>query len=1222
MKQAVRWCVAAVSCVLLWLAVSPAPARAFTILVNDPVDQVLINGVCSLREAILSLNAGAPNPDCVVPGINPFGVLDTILLGVNTGAAIPGPLENASATGDYDITVPMTIIPAPMVIPPCPFMPAAPPPCVAGLLLPPGDRAFDVLALNVVFQNISVVMGNVGLIGENGGAIRVNAGAGLTLNAVNVVRSFAVDGGGVHNAGVLAVTNNTAIWGNTAQNNGGGVANGAGATAGMLKSQIMANGATNRGGGVHNDGALTMDAMLVYQNTSLADGGGVYNGKSAQLFGGSLVRDNAAGAGGGIANAQYLTLTDTQVYSNVAATHGGGISNTGEALISATLVTTNAAGLTFFGGGIYNNAGKVVAENSSVLTNTADMGGGIYNTNGSTLRMISSTIDLNRAAADGGGLHNALSTVEFTAVGVRGNEANNGAGVWNAGTFSGSTTLLDKNTAVVDGGGAWNALTGTITLTNQSRAEQNMATRGGGLYNEGGIYVYDSRLTNNIAGCGGGEYQYDGLSRLVRSDVVNNAAIGPLCPGDGGGVHMAGRLDMDAVRLAGNTAMANGGGIFVQDGLTATVFITDSWLELNVAVAGAGGGVRNGLLASTWITNSRVHTNVAQLGGGLWVFGRMSVISTSLAANIASFNGGGIEAIGGPMTTTLIVADDSSLTRNQANNGVGGGIRAVGPVKLVMRDIMLAENFAGFDGGGLHTDVMIPIEIVQLNLVGNFAGLDGGGWWLRSPHFGMWDVRLDRNMAIGGNGGGLALMDSNLTLSRTVFLSNTTNGHGGGMWVQGSVSLTHRVDITANVAGLNGGGIHLEPGATAVVSGTRMAANTASGHGGGLFGATVSGSLPMRVSILGSAVVSNSAGGNGGGLHLGGRPVSVSLDIAGTDIVSNTAGNHGGGVYVQGRVNGGFVHVPLTDNRAGQSGGGFMVDSFFDVFYSVELNGISTMQSSRIARNIAIRGGGVFNTGALTITQGSVITGNGALNQGGGIANDVTGTIMLSNTLVYTNVANTGGGASNRGRMIVDAGAWTHNRSFNNGGAIFNQGRLQLVNATLSANTASNSGGAIINWTQAGLTGTLAMTNVTLAGNTATGGGGLFILVAANQQSALNTLFANNVPNNCTGSGTIASLGYNLDSGNSCGLGATGDLTNTAPMIGPLAFNAPGSTPTHALLLGSPAVNGGTNTGCPATDQRGVGRPIGARCDIGAYETATIPRVYMPSTRRDAVDAW
>jgi len=61
----------------------------------------------------------------------------------------------------------------------------------------------------------------------------------------------------------------------------------------------------------------------------------------------------------------------------------------------------------------------------------------------------------------------------------------------------------------------------------------------------------------------------------------------------------------------------------------------------------------------------------------------------------------------------------------------------------------------------------------------------------------------------------------------------------------------------------------------------------------------------------------------------------------------------------------------------------------------------------------------------------------------------------------------------------------------------------------------------------------------------------------------------------------------------------------TNPLLGPLQNNG-GQTQTHALLTGSPAIDAGTNTGCPTTDQRGIARPQGATCDIGAFEFGVI----------------
>jgi dockerin type I repeat protein len=70
----------------------------------------------------------------------------------------------------------------------------------------------------------------------------------------------------------------------------------------------------------------------------------------------------------------------------------------------------------------------------------------------------------------------------------------------------------------------------------------------------------------------------------------------------------------------------------------------------------------------------------------------------------------------------------------------------------------------------------------------------------------------------------------------------------------------------------------------------------------------------------------------------------------------------------------------------------------------------------------------------------------------------------------------------------------------------------------------------------------------------------------------------------------------------------TGSYTVAEPFLGTLQLNG-GQTPTHALLAGSPGIGQGAAGGCTAvggaplmTDQRGVHRPIGSICDIGAYE--------------------
>jgi hypothetical protein len=92
-------------------------------------------------------------------------------------------------------------------------------------------------------------------------------------------------------------------------------------------------------------------------------------------------------------------------------------------------------------------------------------------------------------------------------------------------------------------------------------------------------------------------------------------------------------------------------------------------------------------------------------------------------------------------------------------------------------------------------------------------------------------------------------------------------------------------------------------------------------------------------------------------------------------------------------------------------------------------------------------------------------------------------------------------------------------------------------------------------------------------------------------------------------------MGHNLEYGNTCHLTATTDITDTDPLLGPLTYDS--STWVHPLLSGSPAIDQGLCLpGVTTVDQRGVTRPQGATCDIGAYEW-TGQKVHLPLVLND-----
>ena len=156
-------------------------------------------------------------------------------------------------------------------------------------------------------------------------------------------------------------------------------------------------------------------------------------------------------------------------------------------------------------------------------------------------------------------------------------------------------------------------------------------------------------------------------------------------------------------------------------------------------------------------------------------------------------------------------------------------------------------------------------------------------------------------------------------------------------------------------------------------------------------------------------------------------------------------------------------------------------------------------------------------------------------------------------------------------------------------------------NTTISGNSASAGGGGLFNH------GRAVLINVTLAENVAGLGGGINSGESTSAESSIqNVIIAESVGGNCAGIATISSSGNNVEDANTCGLIGPNDLPNTEPLLAPRGDNG-GPTQTHALLIGSPAIDAGHNPACLPVDQRGVLRGDGngdgiAICDIGAYE--------------------
>ncbi|HUR14705.1 MAG TPA: choice-of-anchor Q domain-containing protein [Mycobacteriales bacterium] len=254
-------------------------------------------------------------------------------------------------------------------------------------------------------------------------------------------------------------------------------------------------------------------------------------------------------------------------------------------------------------------------------------------------------------------------------------------------------------------------------------------------------------------------------------------------------------------------------------------------------------------------------------------------------------------------------------------------------------------------------------------------------------------------------------------------------------------------------------------------------------------------------------------------------------------------------------------------------------------------------------------GGAILNNGAVTLDRVALI-GNRA--DGGGGLFSVPGTSpVIRNSLIANNRAYSGGG------LRLDSGATIVNTTITGNSLMPLPPPAQALPArpfptlfALLVDEGSGWGGGIDH--RGG--DDVVILNATITGNHAIkGGGGLATgqgYAPLSPSVALGTMRLQNtiVAGNSSTAGergchvkeqVIESLGHNLSSDRSCSLTASNDRPGTDPRLGRLAPNG-GPTWTQALLSGSPALDAAA--GCPATDQRGVARPQGRRCDIGAYE--------------------
>jgi hypothetical protein len=773
---------------------------------------------------------------------------------------------------------------------------------------------------------------------------------------------------------------------------------------------------------------------------------------------------------------------------------------------------------------------------------------------------------------------------------------------------------------------------GTATLTDSTVWENSLQTAhfsqgvvtpmAGGITNYGTLTLNNSSIANNRtdqidtfgSGTNGGGLRNYGTATLNNSTVNDNIAGKNY---DGGGIYNEGTLTLTNTTLAGNKAGSKGSGLYN----SGTATITNSLLRDHSFAEGA----------------------IAHNGSGIYNQGNLTISNSQIRDNTAKENAGGIwNAEGGQITLT-----DTVITNNLAQGGAGGGIVNLGRITGTRVNV---DNNSG------RTDL-------STSSVGGIANESKG------------TLSLTDSSINGNIGGGLfngASFDSvgNVTLTNTTVNNNSSRSSASAIFSQGKLVL-ERVTVQGNtVTDVNSAvAIALDGLEVKVqITNSTIRNNTGIGIQNKALSRTITDSL-----ILTNSTIENNTG------H------GIENDDYMT-VTNSIIQNNGktGIVNVDGfaQING-FQILYLVDSTVRGNGEGGVSNGINNFLYSLRStienhngtgitnNGIAAIYNNTIRNNttrgvqtgfsspliyrpVFVNWPGIDKEGntSQTLVFNSSIHDNGTFSTdwGGGINN--RGALTLFNSAIYNNRASEGGGIHNAGSFSTEVierepdgidndRDGTIDNEQNPVQIIYYPARLLAENTTISGNRATGDGGGIKNASIASGT----VTNTTITNNTADSdnngngsGGGLFNtdnnILNDYRITARNTIIAGNfdTPNNA-GAGAIhrdisgSAIGNNRNLiGNLIGASgsiATGDdIIAPNPRLGPLQNNG-GVTPTHALLLGSPALNAGNHALAPsdrldedgdgntteayAFDGRGTGfnRVFGNAIDIGAFEAQT-----------------
>jgi predicted outer membrane repeat protein len=699
----------------------------------------------------------------------------------------------------------------------------------------------------------------------------------------------------------------------------------------------------------------------------------------------------------------------------------------------------------------------------------------------------------------------------------------------------------------------------------------------------------------------------------------------------GGELVIAGDLTITAPGADRLTVDADGGSrVFnVFDGdLADNVVVIDGLTITGGNTTGNGGGILNRDENLT-ILNSVLSDNSAARGGGLEnQTGTLTVRNSIITGNSANYDGGGLSDSGGYGS----VVQNSVISDNSANHG--GGVRASGGI-LTVENSTISGNSATTEGGGIYADAG-TLTLESSTISGNSATKGAGLYNYSSLQV--------RNSTITGNvasssGGGLYNYFEQVAVLQNSLIVGNSAPTGGEIFNRGQVNAD-----SYNLFGHSGlsnarAFRNFAPGSTDITTtsdGTQPTALTsildttlADNGGSTLTHALLAGSPAVNAGDPTAVAGENEVPefdqrGDPFVRQVG--PIDIgAFEVQSLSLVVDTTVDESDGVYSAGDLSlreavflANFDADASTITFDGSLSGGTMTltDGEIAITEALTIAGLGadrlTISGGGASRIFTIESGVTAEMSGLTLTGGSSSGHAGAIYNNGTLA--VTDSTLDSNSAAFF-----GGAIFNRGTLTVVASTLSGNTA-TYGGAIYSDGTLTLTNSTLSGNAADVDGGAVQN-----TDGPTILRNVTVTGNRADAdgnlsgeGGGIWTF---GDSVTTTTLYNSIVAGNFKGTGTLlddlankraepASAGniVSEDSGNELPDGNDNQVVaDVSTVIDTTLADNGGPTRTHALAIGSPAIDAGVDPLGLEVDQRGEPfvRQFGP-IDIGAFEAQSL----------------